>query len=80
MSVQKSITGRELRRSTPEEKLTPGEALVIRKQGGKVFELRRLDGGTRSLVKELDHLLKEVPNSGKAVRTDLARAVTEERE
>ncbi len=80
MNVKRVIGGRELRRSTPEEGLTPGESLVIRKQGGKVFELRRVDAGEKSLVKQLDELLQETPNRGERVRTNLARVIVEDRE
>jgi hypothetical protein len=80
MSAEKSITGRELRRGTPEEKLRPGESITVRKQGGKVFELRRLDSGERSLVKQADALFQEVPNPGQQVRTNLARVIVEDRE
>ena len=80
MSRQKAITGRELRRGTPEEGLTPGESLTVRKQGGKVFELRRLDSGEESLVKRLDSLIEELPNKGERIRTNLARVLAEDRE
>ena len=80
MKGRKTISGRELRRGTPNEKLTPGESLIIHKQGDKIFGLRRSDGEERSLVKQLDDLFKEIPNSGKHIRTDLARMFVEERE
>ncbi len=80
MNVKRVIGGRELRRSTPEEGLTPGESLVIRKRGGKMFELRRVDAGEKSLVKQLQELLKETPNQGQRVRTNLARVIVEDRE
>lgn len=80
MNAQKRIGGRELRRSTPEEKLTPGESLVIHKQGGKVFQLTRVDNGEKSLVNQLEELLRETPNPGKPVQTDLARIIVEDRE
>ena len=80
MKGQKTIGGRELRRGTPEEKLTPGESLIIHKQGGRIFELRRTDGGGKSLVKQLDELFNEIPKSGKHIRTDLSRMIVEERE
>jgi hypothetical protein len=52
--ARKTITGRELRRGTPEERLMPGESLIVQKQGGKVFELRRVDVQERSTLKGLD--------------------------
>ena len=78
--AQKTITGRELRRSTPEERLMPGESILVRKQGGKAFELKRVDAGEKSILKGLDQVLKDIPNPGKPVRTDLARIITEDRE
>ena len=80
MSAQKTITGRELRRGTPEENLAPGESVIIQKQGGKVFELRRVDDQEKSLTTQLDILLKETPNPGASVRTDLAAVIAEDRE
>ncbi len=80
VNLKRVIGGRELRRSTPEEGLTPGESLVIRKQGGKMFELRRVDAGEKSLVKQLDELLQETPNQGERVRTNLAQVIVEDRE
>ncbi len=80
MNAQKTITGRELRRGTPEERLTPGESLLIRKQGGKIFELRRVDSDEKSLIAQLDDLIEETPNPGDRVRTNLARIIVEDRE
>ncbi len=82
MSTQarKTITGRELRRGTPEERLMPGETIIVRKQGGKVFELKRVDVRERSIIKGLDQLLEEIPSPAKPVRTDLARTIIEDRE
>ena len=76
----KRITGRELRRGTPEETLAPGESLLVRKSRGKVFELRRIDAGPKSMNAALDELLAEMPPEGKRVRTDLARILIEDRE
>ena len=78
--AQKTITGRELRRGTPEERLMPGESLLVRKQGGNAFELKRVDAGEKSILKGLDQVLKDIPNAGKPVRTDLARIIIEDRE
>ncbi len=80
MGTQKTITGRELRRGTPEERLTPGESLVIRKQGGKLFELRRVDSDEKSLVAQLDDLIQETPNPGERTRTNLAQVIIKDRE
>ena len=79
-NTHKTITGRELRRSTPEERLMPGESIIVQKQGGKVFELKRVDVAERSILKGLDQLLQDVPNTGEPVRTNLARIIIEDRE
>ena len=78
--AQKTITGRELRRGTPEERLMPGESVIVQKQGGKVFELKRMDVQPQSILKALDQLLEDIPNPGEPVRTDLARIIIEDRE
>ena len=79
-NAQKTITGRELRRSTPEERLMPGESIIVQKQGGKVFELKRVDVREKSILKGLDQLLQDIPNPGKPARTNLARIIIEDRE
>jgi len=60
--------------------LTLGGTVIIQKQGGKAFELRRTDSGGKSIVKQLDELFEDTPNPGKQTRTDLARIIAEERE
>jgi hypothetical protein len=79
-NAQKTITGRELRRGTPEERLMPGESITVKKQGGKVFELKRVDVREKSILKGLDQLLEEVPSPRKPARTNLARIIIENRE
>lgn len=76
----KRISGRDLRRGTPEETLAPGESLTVKKRGGKVFELRRVDAGKKSMNASLDRLLAEIPAEGPRVKTDLARIIIEDRE
>jgi hypothetical protein len=78
--AQKTITGRELRRGTPEERLMPEESVIVQKQGGKVFELKRVDVEPQSILKALDQLLEDIPNPGEPVRTNLARIIIEDRE
>ena len=78
--AQKKISGRQLRHGAPEETLSPGEAVLVEKRGGKLFELRRIDSGRKSLTAGLDQLLADMPSVGPAVRTDLARIITEDRE
>jgi hypothetical protein len=79
-NARKTITGRELRRGTPEERLMPGESVIVQKQGGKVFELKRVDVQPQSILKALDQLLEDLPSPGKPVRTNLARIIIEDRE
>jgi hypothetical protein len=79
-NTQKTITGRELRRSTPEERLMPGESIIVRTQDGKVFELKRVDIRAKSSLKGLDQLLEDILHPGKPARTNLARIIIEDRE
>lgn len=77
---RRQITGRDLRRSTPEETLAPGESIIVKKSRGKVFELRRVDAGLKSMNAGLDRLLAEMPPEGKRLKTNLAHIVIEDRE
>ncbi len=54
--AHKRISGRELRHGAPEEMLSPGESFLMEKRGGKIFELRRIDAGEKSMRAELDRL------------------------
>ena len=76
----RQITGRDLQRGTPEETLAPGESIIVKKQRGKIFELKRVDPGSKSLNAGLDSLLAQMPPEGKRVRTNLARIIIEDRE
>ena len=78
--AQKKISGRQLRHGAPEENLSPGESILVEKRGGKVFELRRVDGGEKSISAGLDQLLADMPSTGPACRIDLARIIIEDRE
>ena len=80
MSINKVITGREMKRGAPEETLASGESLLIKKRGGKVFELRRVDRNEKSLLRQLDQLLKDIPIEGSRVPTNLAKIICDERE
>ncbi len=80
MSEPKTITGRKLRQAAPEEQLAPGEAVRIVKRNGKTFELRRTDGGEKSITRYLEQLFKDVPLEGPRVKTDLVKAFLEDRE
>ena len=77
---KKHLTGRDLRRGTPEENLAPGESVLIKKRRGKVFELTRVDAGAKSINAGLDSLLAEMPPTGERVRTNLARVIIKDRE
>ena len=78
--AEKRITGRQLRHGTPEETLAPGQTLLIEKRDGKIFELKRVDTGARSINAELDRLLQEMPPEGRREKSDLARVIIEDRE
>lgn len=54
--------------------------MIIRKHGGKVFELRRVDENPRDMLKSLDELFESTPNPGPRAPTDLARVFVEDRE
>lgn len=78
--TEKHISGRRLRHGSPEESLAPGESLTINKRGGKVFRLTRTDPGKRNINAQIDQLFKDIPPEGPRVKTDLVRALLEERE
>ncbi len=77
---QKHISGRQLRHGSPEESLSPGESLTIKKRGGKEFLLTRTDSGKRDINAQMDQLFRDIPPEGPRVKTDLVRALLEERE
>ncbi len=76
----KTISGRQLRHGAPEERLSPGESVRVKKRDGKVFELRRVDKGERDFLADLDQLVEEMPRTGPAHATNLARIIIEDRE
>jgi hypothetical protein len=45
-----------------------------------MFELRRVDPEEKSIIKQIDRLLEEIPIPGDRIRTKLARVIVEERE
>jgi hypothetical protein len=49
-------------------------------RSAEVFELRRVDSGGRDILADLDQILKEIPATGRANATDLARIIIEDRE
>jgi hypothetical protein len=78
--ANKRITGRQLRHGAPEENLSPGQSVVIEKRGGKRFELTRIDSGPVNFNEQMDQIFREIPAAGKRLKTNLARALLEERE
>jgi hypothetical protein len=74
------ITGRQLRHGAPEENLSPGQSLVVEKRGGKRFKLTRIDSGPVNFNEQMDQIFREIPAGGKRVKTNLARALLEDRE
>jgi len=77
---KKTISGRELRHGVPEESLSPGESVLIKKRGGKVFELRRVDVERKSFKAELQRIFEEIPITDEAPVTDLSAMIIEDRE
>ena len=77
---RKHITGRELRQGAPEENLSPGESIQVRKRTGKVFELKRIDAGGKSILEGLDRILAEIPSTGPRCSVDGAAMIIEDRE
>jgi hypothetical protein len=52
----------------------------MKKRNGRSFELRRVDSGGRDILAALDQILEEIPRTGSAHPTDLARIIIEDRE
>jgi len=71
MKVTHTITGRELKRGTPEEGLAPGQALRVRKSSGKEFLVVRESSGP-DLADLHAEIMREVPLTGPRQKTDLA--------
>jgi hypothetical protein len=69
-----------LRRGAPEEKLSPGESIVIEKRGGKRFELTRIDKGAVNFNEQMDRVFREIPAEGTRIDTNLAGMLLEDRE
>ena len=78
--ASKRISGRQLRHGAPEESLSPGQSLVIEKRGGKRFQLTRIDTGPVNFNQQMDQIFREIPAEGKRIKTNLARALLEDRE
>jgi hypothetical protein len=76
----KKISGQKQRHDAPEETLLPGESIMVHTRDGKAFQLKRAATGERSLNAGLDRLLAEMPPTGPACKTDLARIIIEDRE
>jgi hypothetical protein len=77
---QLKISGRQLRHGAPEEKLSPGESITIKKRSGKVFELKRVDVQGKSMDEGLEQLFREMPNTGPACKVNLSAIIIEDRE
>ena len=80
LTGNKTISGRQLRHGAPEEALSPGESIRVKKRDGKVFDLRRVDSGGRDILADLDQILEEIPTRNPTPTTDLARIIIEDRE
>lgn len=75
----KTISNREFKRGTHEEKLAQGEALRVVKAGGKAFVVRR-ESPAASMSKLFDEIMEEIPATGKSQKTDFAKWLAEEEE
>jgi hypothetical protein len=71
MKIQKTITGRELKRGTHEEGLAPGQALRVKKAGGKEFLVIR-ETDSPNLADLHAQIMREIPLTGPTQKTDLA--------
>lgn len=71
MNVTKIITGRDMKRGTPEETLGPGEALRVKKASGKKFLIIR-ESPAPELSALHEEIMREIPLSGPKQKTDLA--------
>src|SRR5205807_51807 len=71
MRISKTITGRELKRGTPEERLAPGEALRVKKSSGKEFLIVR-ETAAPDLADLHAEILRDIPLKGAAQKTNLA--------
>ncbi len=78
--ANKQISGRQLRHGSPEESLSPGESLTVKKRGGKEFRLTRTDSGNRDINAQMDQLFKDIPLEGPREETDFVRVLMEDRE
>jgi hypothetical protein len=78
--ASKRITVRQLRHGTPEENLSLGQSLVFEKRGGKQFKLTRIDGDPASFNEQMDRIFREIPTSGKRIKTNLTRTLLKCRE
>ena len=80
MHLPSLVAPASVRHGAPEESLSTGESILVEKRGGKVFELRRIDAGEKSMSAGLDRLLAEMPSTGPSCPTDLAGIIIEDRE
>ena len=79
MKISKTITGRELKRGTPEESLAPGEALRVKKASGKEFLVLR-ETDTPDLAALHAEIMRDIPLDGPAQKTNLAEWHQEDEE
>ena len=79
MKISKTISGRELKRGTPEESLAPGEALRVRKAGGKEFLVVR-ETDTPDLSALHAEIMRDIPLQGPTQKTNLAEWHQEDEE
>jgi hypothetical protein len=71
MKITRTITVRALKRGTPEDTLGPGQALRVKKAGGKEFLLVR-ETEAPDLAALHEEIMRDIPLTGPSQKTDLA--------
>lgn len=80
MKTRNTVTSRALRRVQPEQRLALGEKRMVARKGGKVLELRHVDGRPKSITADLAALFADMPPQGSRVKVNLSRIIVEDRE
>lgn len=79
MKTIKTISNREFKRGTHEERLGEGESLRVVKEGGKKFIVRR-EPSPVSLSRQHAEIMEQIPLGGPTQKTDFAAMHEEDEE
>jgi hypothetical protein len=79
MRAIKTISNREFKRGTHEERLAEGESLRVVKEGGKSFLVKR-EPSPVSLSKVHAEIMAQIPLGGPTQKTDFAAMHEEDEE